>query len=292
MNTRIDNSRRRFLLAALGAAGAARGRAEEPKVVIPEYNKISDENEIKLGREAAEGIEKEQKLSFIELPRVQEYVHGIFQKIVKTSRRPNLPYSIKIVDTKEINAFALPGGFVYLNRGLIEWSRNESEMVSVLSHEVGHVVGRHGANAVARAASAQSLLTEFSRVILGDDAPAKILMQIGGPMALLALLKYSRTQELEADLFGFYNLQRAGWSPQGMIDLFKHFGEKAGPADGLLTILGTHPAPAERESQAVEEMKKFPPAPNLVRDSEGFKACQAEVKRLPPPKVTKRLAPE
>ncbi len=292
MISATHNSRRHFLLATLGVAGAAGVRAEEPKVVVPEYNKMSDENEIKLGREAAAGIEKEQKLSFVELPRVQEYISNLFEKITKTCRRPNIPYSIKIVDTKEINAFALPGGFVYLNRGLIEYARSESELSSVLSHEVGHVVGRHGANAISRQSSAQSLLTEFSRVILGDETPAKILMQIGGPMALLALLKYSRAQELEADLFGFYNMQRAGWSPLGMIDLFKHFGEKSSAADSLLTILGTHPAPAERESQATEEMKKFPPKPGLARDSEGFKACQAEVKTLPPPKVTKKLMPE
>lgn len=286
------NSRRTFLNTLIGVSAAGALRAEEPKLSVPDYNKMSDEEEVKLGREAADGLEKEKKLALIEIPEIQDYVNGIFQKLAKSCRRPNLAYSIKIVDTKEVNAFALPGGFTYLNRGLLEWARTEAELVSVLGHEIGHVVGRHGANMVARMSTAESLLTEASRIFLGSDSPAKLLMKVGGPVALVALLKYSRTQELEADLLGFYNMQRAGWHPQGMVDLFKHFGDKSSPADALFSMLNSHPVPAEREEQITAEMKSFPPKANLAKDSEQFKAIQAKVKKLPPPKVTSKLLPE
>lgn len=290
---RTNPTRRQAIWSALSlAAGTtlpSAALAEEPKVEVPPYNRMSDEDEIKLGKEAAEGIEKEKKLKFVELPEIKKYVDELFQKVAKSSRRSNIPYSIKIVDTKEINAFALPGGFCYVNRGLLQWARSESELAGVLGHEVGHVVGRHGANMISRLTATESILGEASRILLGSDAPAKLLMQVGGPVALLAMLKYTRIQEFEADLLGFYNMQRASWHPQGMINLFKHFGEKSGAADSLFAVLNSHPAPADREQQVTAEMKKFPPDPKLAHDSEGFKAMQAKLKALPPPVVTEKL---
>ncbi len=282
-----STTRRRALLSMLGLS-AVRLNAEEPKPVAPAYNNMTDEQEISLGRETAKGIEKDMKPKIIELPRVQDYIEQAFQKVVRTCRRSNLPYSIKIVDTKDVNAFALPGGFVYLNRGLMQWSHTESEMMGALAHEVGHVVGRHGANAVCRAKSADSLLSEASRILLGDDTPARLLEQLGGPVAMLALLKYSREQELEADLLGFYNLQRAGWSPNGLISLFKRFDDSSSGVDSVLTIASDHPAPAEREEQITSEMRRFPPAGELLTDSDGFKQMQEELKKLPPPPKTSR----
>ena len=260
MNSHSHFSRRNFLAASLGLAGSVRAFADEPRVQIPPYNKLTDEQEIKLGREAAAGIEKEKGLRFVENGAIHGYAEEMFHKIVKTCRRPNLPYSIKIVDTEEINAFALPGGFVYLNRGLMEWVHSESELAATLSHEVGHVAGRHGANAISRATTVDSLLTEASNVFFGGDAAARLLEQVGGPVALLAMLKFSREQELEADLFGFYNMQRAGWNPSGMVELFRRFGEQENILDPLFTITSDHPASFERESQVVTEMRRFPTA--------------------------------
>ena len=89
---------------------------------------------------------------------------------------------------------------------------------------------------------------------------------------------------MQADLLGFYNLQRAGWSPDGMVDLFKHFGERATGIESLMAISESHPAPADREQQMTNEMKKFPPKAGLTRDSAEFKAVQAELKSLPRPR--------
>ena len=255
--------------------------ADEPKVEIPSYNTMTDAQEVAFGREVAAAIEKEKKLTFVELPQVQTYISRIVQQIAGQSRRPQLTYSVKVVDTAQINAFAIPGGFLYVNRGLIEWARTESELAAVLSHEVGHVVGRHSANAVSRITTTDSLLSEFSRVILGDDAPVRLLKQVGGPVAFLALMKYSRTDELQADLLGYYNLQRAGWNPEGMVDFFKRIGANATGLESLLAIGESHPAPADRERQIADEMKKFPPKSGLLRDSDEFKSVQDALKKLP-----------
>jgi predicted Zn-dependent protease len=289
MNRNESYSRRGFVGAALGLLSSAHALAEEPRVEIPSYNKMTDKQEISLGRETAQGIEKDKNLKFVETRTVRDYVDDVFQKITKRSRRPNLPYSIKIVDTKEIYAFALPGGFVYLNRGLIEWARSESEIVATLSHEVGHVVGRHGANAISRGSAMDSLLSEASQVIFGDDLPARLLKQAGGPVEFLAMMKYGRTQELEADLFGYYNMQRAGWDPKGMIELFRHFGESSSVLDPLFTITESHPPASERESQIADEMRELPPTRGLTYNSESFKEMQAELKNLPSPKVQEKL---
>lgn len=274
---------RRHVLVSLIAAGGLGLRADEPKPAVPSYNNLSDEQEISLGREIANSLEKERKLKFIEQDGIHSYFNSAFQKVAKASRRSNIPYSIKIVDTKAVNAFALPGGFVYLYRGLIESSGNECEVMGALAHEVGHVVGHHGANALCRARAADSLLSEASRVFLGSEGPAHLLEQLGGPVAALALLKYDRQQELEADLLGFYNIQRAGWSPKGMVSLFKRFDDSSTPLDSLLSFTSDHPTPAERENQIVEEMKICRVPGDLAVDSDGFRQIQAEVKRLPPP---------
>lgn len=283
-------SRRHFLVTALGVAGVASSGAEEPKPEIPSYNRISDEDEIKLGREAAQGIEKEKKLRFIEKASIREYVSGVFFRLTKSSRRADIPYSVRIIDTAEINAFALPGGFVYVNRGLLQWTRSESELAGALGHEIGHVVGRHGANTVARATAAESLVNEASRILLGTDMAGKLLMQVGGPLALLAMLKYTRMQELEADLLGYYNMQRAGWHPQGMIALFRHLGENSAPGDALTGLLSSHPASSEREEQVTAEMTRFPPRESFAGNDDAFRAMQAELKKLPAPKVEERLS--
>jgi len=258
-------------------------RAEEPKVEPPSYNRMTDAEEVALGREATEAIEKERKLTFVTVPAVQNYVSEMVKRIASQSRRPQLTYSAKVVNTMTVNASALPGGFVYVNRGIVEWARSESELASVLSHEIGHVAGRHGANNLARLSSADSLILEASSRLLGTPAPALILKQIGGPVAFMALMKYSRTDELQADLLGFYTMQRAGWHPDGMVDLFKHLGDQSSPMDSILAITQSHPATTDRVAQIVNEMKQFPPKGELARDSAEFKAVQSELKKLPKP---------
>ncbi len=282
-------SRRQFWALSLGLASVATAFGQEPKIQVPPYNKMSTADEIKLGREAAEGIEKEKNLRFVEDGAIRDYVETMFQRITSTSARPRLPYSIKIVDTKEVNAFALPGGFVYLNRGLMEWAHSESELVAALSHEIGHVAGHHGANNVSRQDTADSLVREASQVLFGDDLPARLLKQAGGPVLFLANMKFSREEEAEADLLGYYNMQRAGWDPNGMVSLFQRFAEHESVFDPLFTITASHPTGSDRKARIEAEMRRFPPQGGLIRSSDQFARMQATYKRLPPPAMESKL---
>ena len=255
--------------------------AQEPRVSVPPYNTMTDDQEIALGREAAEAIEAEEHLRFVEAAAVRTYVSSLVAPLARASQRPQMRYSIKVVDTPDINAFALPGGFLYVNRGLMEWARNESELAGALSHEINHVVGRHGANNISRMLVADSLLFEASRVLTGDEAPARILKRIGGPVAFLAAMKFSREDELQADLLAYYNVQRAGWSPDGMVELLRHLGERSNNVDALLAFTSSHPVPADREFQIVNEMRNVPPRQDLVHDRADFRSVQDVLKRLP-----------
>lgn len=273
------------VIAALAAASSGPMLAEEPKVVVPRYNTMTDAQEVALGAEVAAAIEKENKLAFVDVPVVQSYLTRLVTRLAAQSRRPELHYTVRVVDTADINAFSLPGGYLYVNRGLIEWARNESELAAVVSHEIGHVVGRHSANKFSRVNTVDSLLSEASRVLLGDDTPARIVRQVGGPVAFLALQKYSRTDELQADLLGYYNLQRAGWSAEGMASLFRHLGEQTSTLDSLTSITQSHPPPADREQQITAEMRAFPPKSGLALDSAEFTAVQGQLRKPPKPKT-------
>ena len=106
--------------------------------------------------------------------------------------------------------------------------------------------------------TADSLVSEASRILLGDDMPARMLKQVGGPVAFLALMKYSRKAEIEADLLAYYHVQRGGWNPSGMVDLFAHLGERPpNLTDAFGSFASSHPTPAEREAQIKAEMAKL-----------------------------------
>jgi predicted Zn-dependent protease len=122
--------------------------AEESKVVKPIYNNFSDEEETAMGRTAAAEVEK--KYPVLQDVILANYLDHLGQKVAQASRRPQLVYRFQIVDTPAVNAFSLPGGYVYVHRGLLEFVESESELVSVLAHEVGHIVAYHSMNDVAR----------------------------------------------------------------------------------------------------------------------------------------------
>jgi len=257
--------------------------ADEPTIVTPAYNTLTDQQEVDLGREFAAELEKREGLRFITAPRVQAYVEGLVQRIAKASRRPTLPYSVKVVDSPVFNAFALPGGLLYVQRGLVEQVSTESELVGVLGHEINHVVGRHGANNFARYVSGSAILREMSNRTVGTAGPAAIAEAVGITVVKPLLLKYSREDELQADLLGYYNIQRAGWNPASMRTTFERLEKErpaAGGVDELLNILGSHPTPRERKAQVDKELAIAPPQADLLDDSAEFRAVKAELKTL------------
>lgn len=272
-------SRRLFL----GLSAAAVLPAVEPKVTVPAYNTLTDAEEISLGRKFAGSLE--QKLPILDVPILNRYVNTLLTTLGRASRRPNLAYPAKVVNTTDVNAVSLPGGYIFVFRGLLEAVRTEGELVSVLAHEIGHVAARHSANQMMldfRARQVYELVKQ--NLELRNTVIEQVLEKFGGPVLVLARLRYSRENEFDADMLGLYNLIRAGWDPSGMVSFF-HRLNAARPSshDWLQDALSTHPQPTERARRIQAEVASLRMPDGLQSDSVSFEAMKLGLKLLPPP---------
>jgi predicted Zn-dependent protease len=257
-------------------------RAEEPTPSKALYNTFTDEEEMAMGRKAAEETEKQ--MLILDSPLLATYVNGVGQKVAQASRRPQLQYFFKIVNTDSVNAFSLPGGYVYVNRGLLDFVQSESELAGVLAHEVGHVVAYHSMNDVARRALVDRVIYEGKKAgLLSDQQVSDMLERYGGPVLLFVDRKFNREEESEADMLGLYNAIRAGYDPQGMISLLARLSNFTGNPTLVEALLMNHPLPGERVQALREELKQHPAPAGLEKDSLAFRAAELRLKSLPPP---------
>jgi beta-barrel assembly-enhancing protease len=183
---------------------------------VSRINLISTPQEVEMGRQFAAEVEKQVRL--IPDPIVASYVDSLGQVLARHSRRPELAYRIRVVDTDEVNAFALPGGYLYVNRGLIETAANEAELAGVMGHEIGHVVGKHGARQITKQLGLEVLVGAIG----GGDAglARQVAAEVAGVGANMTLLKYSREAEREADQYAVQEAYDAGIDPAGMATFF------------------------------------------------------------------------
>jgi predicted Zn-dependent protease len=207
------------------------------------------------------------------------YIDSLGQRLVAVSQRNDIPYTFHVVDTKEVNAFAVPGGYLYVNRGLIETAENESELAGVLGHEIGHVVKRHSA----RQLSQQMGIAMVASIALGEDPNmvAELTAQI---LATGAIMRYSREMESEADACGVQELYDTGLDPDGLASFFDKLEEMRGGAGGssLEKFFSTHPEPGARASSVRAQAAALPPR-NLRTDSPAFHRVRDRVKAMPAP---------
>ncbi|HYP50851.1 MAG TPA: M48 family metallopeptidase, partial [Pyrinomonadaceae bacterium] len=205
----------------------------------------SMEKEVSFGRQLAAEAEKELKL--VDDPMITEYVNRVGQNVVNHSDA-KVPFTIKVVDSDDVNAFALPGGFFYVNRGLILAADNESELAGVMAHEIAHVAARH---AMENQGKAQLMnYGMLAGIIFGGGILSPILQNAGGLLGGLAMLKFSRGAEEEADKLGVQYLYAAGYDPNGMATMFEKLAAKNKKKPGTLQkLFSTHPqAPDRRDS--------------------------------------------
>jgi predicted Zn-dependent protease len=256
--------------------------AEEPKPTKAFYNTFSDEEEMAMGRQAAEQTDKQ--MPILDAPQLTTYVNDVGQKVARASQRPQLQYIFKIVNKDSVNAFSLPGGYIYIHRGLLDFVVSESELAGVLAHEVGHVVAYHSMNDVARRHLVDQGMYELKKAgVLDNEQVNDMLQRYGGPILLFADRKFSREEESEADLLGMYNAIRAGYDPQGLIaalDRLRRFTGNPTLVEGLLM---NHPLPAERVMALREELQHNPPPKDLEKDSPAFRTAKVQLKSLPAP---------
>ena len=218
------------------------------------FNLISQGMEIQMGMDAAREIESEVKV--MTDPYVQNYIHNLGQKMVKYSRRPDIAYHFKVIDENEVNAFALPGGFIYVNRGLIEAAANEAELAGVIGHEIGHVAARHGAKRMTQYILLQLGFATFL-ALSDNDRETQLKLLLADAVATGFLLKNSRDAERQADDLGTENLYRAGYEPVAMARFFDKLGDGHSPS-ALETFLSTHPSPGERVRNVESLIATFP----------------------------------
>ena len=236
----------------------------------------STEKEVRQGREYAAEVDRQAK--FIDDPMITEYVNRVGQNIVLHSDA-KVPFTIKVIDSDEVNAFALPGGFFYVNKGLILVADNEAEMAGVMAHEIGHVAARHYAENQTK----QSLLEYLAlgtSIFLGG-IPGMIYQNTAGLGMLGIFMKFSRSAEEEADRLGVQYMYAAGYDPSAMATMFEKLEAKNKKKPGLISrAFASHPAPPERRAAALALAARFPEHDEYVISTSEFQRVKARLLRL------------
>jgi len=219
-------------------------------------NFYSLEKEIALGKQLAQDVERSSKL--VDDPVVTEYVNRVGQNLVRNSDA-RVPFTIKVIDSDEVNAFALPGGFFYVNSGLILRAQEESELAGVMAHEISHVTARHGTKNATKGQILQ--LATIPLVLLGPAGLAGYGLYEGLNVALpLTFLKFSRDAEREADFLGLQYMYKSGYDPNAYVTFFERIqaDEKRRPGT-IPKVFSTHPPTPERIQNAQKEIARILP---------------------------------
>ena len=244
------------------------GCAVNPVTGRQNFTLMSEAKEVSTGRQADAGIRKE--YGVYNSPTLQSYVNEIGQKLAKKSHRPNLNYQFTVVDSPDVNAFALPGGYVYITRGIISYLNSEAELAAVLGHEIGHVTARHGVQQYT-AATAANVGTVVLGVLLSQyigPAGTQLGQSALGVMGNVILSGYGREHELEADRLGAEYLARSGYDPQAMIKVIgilknqELFDIEVANQEGREPrryhgIFASHPDNDTRLHEVIDEAKQF-----------------------------------
>jgi beta-barrel assembly-enhancing protease len=220
-------------------------------------NLYSLEREISLGKQLAQEVERSSKM--IDDPIVTEYVNRVGQNLVRNSDS-RVPFTIKVIDSDEVNAFALPGGFFYVNSGLILRATEESELAGVMGHEIAHVCARHGTKNATKGELMQ--LATIPLILLGPGGWAGYGIYEGLSLAIpVTYLKFSRDAEREADFLGLQYMYKAGYDPNSYVTFFERIqtDEKRHPGT-IPKVFSTHPPTPDRIENAQKEIARILPA--------------------------------
>ncbi|PYV43408.1 MAG: peptidase M48 [Acidobacteria bacterium] len=244
---------------------------------------LSEQQEIELGREASKKVETE--MPMLPAGDITDYVSRLGQSLVRYSHRSNLKYSFKVVNSPEINAFALPGGSIYVNRGLLEAADNESEVAGVFGHEISHVVARHSADQMKKVGIANLILGGLGAALGGKGGAMAGITKLGAELGTnAAFMKFSRDDERQADELGARNVYDAGYNPEGMVTFFEKLEHlRQSEPRKLETFFSTHPSPSERVANVSHEIRAFPRKENLKTDSPDFHTLKSRLNKLPKP---------
>jgi predicted Zn-dependent protease len=264
------------LAAALLACSAQQRIATEKalaEVLIP------DEQEKQIGLAVREELEKKENVRYLEDATVTGYVKEVSGKVLPLAsrERPGVEWSVRVIDDpKTVNAFATPGGFLYVYSGLLLAAADTAEVAGVMAHEAGHVVARHSARQMVNAMGIEAV----TGVALGKNpgATAQLAAGFAGKTLLLA---HSRSEEIEADEHGARYAAAAGYDPRGIATFFQKLEAESGGSPGILTWLSTHPPSSER----IDKVERYIAANKLAakggRDPAPLAKVKARIRALP-----------
>ena len=247
----------------------------------PGWNMFSPQQDVEVGQQVSK--DAEQQLPMLNNSRVDNYLNNLGRRLSANAPGYKFPYSYKAVNDRAINAFALPGGPVYINRGVIEAADNEAQLAGVMAHEASHVALRHGTNQASKASAAQIPLSILGGV-LGSNSTGAILAQLGAGFALNSvLLKYSRSAETQADVMGSQILYDSGYDPRAMAQFFEKIQaqDKGGQP---VAFFSSHPSPERRTERVNEELATLSGSRSgFNTDSREFDQIKRYVQSLPAP---------
>lgn len=265
-----------WTMAILPIAAVAQTEIKPPK------NKYKVEEDLKLGREAA--AEAERDFPILNDAQATRYLEAVGQRLVdnipRQFRQPAFHYSFKIINARDINAFALPGGPMYVNRGMIESSKNEGEMAGVMAHEIAHVALRHGTAQATKMDNPWNQILGIGAIlggaILGGDTGAEIgaALYVG-----FIVLPYSRENETQADILGSRILADAGYDPRDLANMFKTIEKESG--GGGPSWLSTHPSPNKRYERINQEASMLEVDYNPIKVTPEFLRAQERLRSYP-----------
>jgi Zn-dependent protease with chaperone function len=283
-----------LLAVSLLTYGADKKTLQQKEVKV-QKSSISMAQEIQLGKEAAAEIERQMEV--VQNAQIEAWLNRIGAQLAKTPQANAYPYYFRLVNENSINAFALPGGPMFVHTGLIKAADNEGQVAGVLAHEMSHVALRHGVSQMGRSQTWQSLLGLAGAAAgMAGGAKGSVLgaaVNTGGSLGVGALLsKYSRSAERDADLNGARMLATAGYNPLEMARFFEKLEAEMGSAarpKGLEAWFASHPAPGRRV-EVVSEDIRFYPAKEYSADTGQFSKIKQLVAAIPPPKMKPAVA--
>ncbi|HEU0120028.1 MAG TPA: M48 family metallopeptidase, partial [Bryobacteraceae bacterium] len=256
--------------------------ADKQRTLKPGWNLFSPDQDVKMGQEYSQQIERE--VQVVNDPTLHAYVNQIGSKLVNAIEGQKFPFTFKVVNDPSINAFALPGGPMYVHTGLIAAADNEAQIAGVLGHEMGHVMLRHGTNQASKANLIQ-IPAMIAAGVLDRGGMIGSLAQMGiGLGANSVLMKFSRTAESDADLYGARLVHRAGYNPVELARFFEKLEAESGKGSAVSQFFSDHPNPGNRINNIQGDMKFYEQknyvASNMTPELSNAKAI---IKRLPAP---------
>lgn len=277
------------LALAFMALGLCSSLAGAQTAVKPGFNIFSVSQDIEIGKQSAAQVERQ--LPLLSDAATQRYVAALGARLAVHAPGPKFPYQFKVANLSDLNAFALPGGFIYVHRGLLQQVRSEGELAGVMSHEIAHIALRHPTNQASKAYLAKAGLGVLGgRLGGGGSSTGKIMNSVGGFGMNTLFLKFSRSAETQADIVGSQIMAKAGYDPVEMATFFAYMGKQAGGNPGSVAgFLSSHPAPVDREARVRREANLLG-APRRTPSLGALATIQTRLGSLPAARSTAQVA--